>query len=239
MNELSGELAEKLSLAKTDKFALNRIIIEYLPFIKKCLSGVFFKVEMQRDYLTEAMLAFIHSVQTYRPESGAFIPYAQTVIRNRLINAAKKEMRLKKSFFSISTNSGEEELAWDTESAQRQYDFLEEQKNLQTEIIEINNEFSQWGFDVAILKKSGPKQERSRRVCHGIARKVLENPELAAEMTQTRKLSIQRLVSLSGVSEKTLEKYRRYIAAVIIIMRGDYPYIHSFLPHFFDGEVMS
>jgi RNA polymerase sigma factor len=55
-------------------------------------------------------------------------------------------------------------------------------------------------------------------------------------MIQTRKLPIQGLAALSGVSEKTLEKYRRYIAAVIIIIHGDYPYIHSFLPHFFDGE---
>jgi RNA polymerase sigma factor len=236
MDEVPGELVEKLSLARTDKFALNRIIIEYLPFIKKCLSGVFFKAEMRRDYLTEAMLAFIRSVQTYRPESGAFIPYAQTVIRNRLINAAKKEMRLKKSFFSISTNNREEELAYDVETSQRQYDILEEQKKLKMEIIEINNEFSQWGFDVAVLKKNSPKQERSRRVCHGIARQVLENPGLAEEMTQTRKLPMQRLAALSGVSEKTLEKYRRYIVAVIIIIRGNYPYIHSFLPHFFDGE---
>jgi RNA polymerase sigma factor len=236
MNALPENLIEKIELAKTDKLVLNQIIIEYLPFIKKALGGVFFKAEARRDCLTEAMLAFIQSVQTYRPEDGAFIPYAQTVIRNRLINAANKEINLKKSFFAVSTNNGEKEPAWEAETAQRQYNFLEEQKNLQMEIIEINNEFSQWGFEVAVLEKNGPKQERSRRVCHGIARKVLENPELAEEMTQTRKLPIQRLAALSGVSEKTLEKYRRYIAAVIIIMSGDYPYIHSFLPHFFDGE---
>jgi RNA polymerase sigma factor len=236
MNALSGKLTERIERAKTDKLVLNNLIIEYLPFIKKALGGVFFKAEVRRDYLTEAMLAFIQSVQTYRPEDGAFIPYAQTVIRNRLINAANKEINLKKSFFAVSTKDGEKEPVWETETAQRQYDFLEEQKNLQMEIIELNNEFSQWGFDVAILEKNGPKQERSRRVCHGIARKALENPELITEMIQTRKLPIQRLAVLSGVSEKTLEKYRRYIAAVIIIIRGDYPYIHSFLPHFFDGE---
>jgi RNA polymerase sigma factor len=236
MDALPGKLTEKIELAKSDKLVLNHIIIEYLPFIKKTLGSVVFKTEAQRDYLTESMLAFIQSVQTYRPEDGAFIPYAQTVIRNRLINAANKEIKLKKSFFAVSTNNGEKEPVWEAETAQRRYDFLEEQKNLQMEIIEINIEFSQWGFDVAILEKNGPKQERSRRVCHGIARKALTHPGLVTEMIQTRKLPIQRLAVLSGVSEKTLEKYRRYIAAVIIIMRGDYPYIHSFLPHFFDGE---
>jgi RNA polymerase sigma factor len=236
MDALLGKLTEKIEPAKSDKLVLNHIIIEYLPFIKKTLGSVVFKAEARRDYFTEAMLAFIQSVQTYRPEDGAFIPYAQTVIRNRLINAANKEIRLKKSFFAVSTNNDEKEPAWEAETAQRRYDFLEEQKNLRMEIIEINIEFSQWGFDVAILEKNGPKQERSRRVCHGIARKALAHPGLVTEMIKTRKLPIQRLAVLSGVSEKTLEKYRRYIAAVIIIMCGDYPYIHSFLPHFFDGE---
>jgi RNA polymerase sigma factor len=236
MNALPEKLTEKIELAKTDRLVLNQIIIEYLPFIKKALGAVFFKAEVRRDYLTEAMLAFIQSVQTFRPEDGAFIPYAQTVIRNRLLNAANKEINLKKSFFAVSTNNDEEEPAWEAETARWQHNYLEEQKNLQMEIIEINNEFSQWGFDVAVLERKGPQQERSRRVCHGIARKVLENPELAEETLQARKLPIQRLAALSGVSEKTLEKYRRYIAAVIVIMRGDYPYIHSFLPHFFDGE---
>jgi RNA polymerase sigma factor (sigma-70 family) len=169
MNALPEKLTEKIELAKSDKLVLNQIIIEYLPFIKKCLGGVFFKAEERRDYLTEAMLAFIQSVQTYRPEDGAFIPYAQTVIRNRLINAVNKEMNLKKSFFAVSKNNDEKEPVWEAEAAQWQYNSLEEQKNLQMEIIEINNEFGQWDFDVALLEKNGPKQERSRRLVCGTA----------------------------------------------------------------------
>jgi hypothetical protein len=43
-------------------------------------------------YLTDAMLAFAHSVQTCNPDSGAFIQYAQAVIRSRLIDNARKEL---------------------------------------------------------------------------------------------------------------------------------------------------
>ena len=85
MNEELGELEhpafhEKLALAKTDRLALNRFIGEYMPFIKKCAGSVFFKGEALRENLSEAMLGFIRSVQTYKTENGAFIPYAQTVI---------------------------------------------------------------------------------------------------------------------------------------------------------------
>ncbi|MDR1469373.1 MAG: hypothetical protein LBT00_08785 [Spirochaetaceae bacterium] len=80
-------LVEKVELAKRDKRVLNTLILEYTPFIKKCAAVVFFKAQQRQDVLTEAMLAFVHAVQTYdsniREGDGAFINYAGTVIRHR------------------------------------------------------------------------------------------------------------------------------------------------------------
>ncbi|MDR2485503.1 MAG: sigma-70 family RNA polymerase sigma factor [Treponema sp.] len=236
MNEQSPDFTEKIALAKTDKQALNRIIVEYMPFIKKCVSGVFFKKQPREDNLTEAMLGFIHSVQTYQSGLGNFIAYAQTVIRNRLIDAARREANIQKPLFSISAAVEEKDILWEYELSQRNYDIAEEQKNLQLEIIDINSELARWGFDLKSLIKNCPKQDRSRRVCHGIAQKALEDRELVAEMLRTRRAPVKQLASAAGCSEKIVDKYRRYIAAVIIIAEGNYPYIHSFLPRFFDQE---
>ena len=94
MDTQSQELINTLTLAKIDKRALNGLLSAYMPFIKKTISGVFFKKERRQDYLTDAMLAFAHSVQTYNNEHGSFIAYTQTVIRNRLIDAARKEIKI-------------------------------------------------------------------------------------------------------------------------------------------------
>jgi RNA polymerase sigma factor len=226
---LQEQLTAQVQRAKTEKRALNTLLREYMPFIKKCVAGVFFKNQSKEDNLTEAMLAFAQSVQTYSSESGAFVPYAQTVIRNRLLNEANKEQRIQKQR-APSGGDENENAQWETEIAQRNYETGALQENLRSEIVDINQAFEAWGFTVDDLIICRPKQDRSRKTCQSIAKAVLMDRELAADMLRSRTLPITRLAALTGFSEKVFEKYRRYIAAIILIMTGDYPYIRSFLP---------
>ncbi|MDR2398701.1 MAG: sigma-70 family RNA polymerase sigma factor [Spirochaetaceae bacterium] len=240
MNEIprAGEersLREQLERAKTDNPALNRCIHAYMPFIKKCVTQVFFKPQERRDHLSEGMLGFIQSVKTYKGEEGAFIPYAQTVIRHRLIDAARRERGMQKSLSSGFPETGEG-ASWEYEASQRSYDLQEEQKQLQLEIGEIDAELAQWGFDCFDLVRDCPKQERSRRTCHAVVRRALESETLVAQMRETRKLPVKALAQSAGVSDKVIDKYRRYILALILMVTGDYPYMHTFLPDFFDQE---
>jgi len=232
------DLGERVVRAQKDRRSLDGLITDYMPFIKKCVSGVFFKGQARRDNLTEAMLAFAHSVHTYVPEAGAFIPYASRVIHNRLIDAARKELRIQKPLAAppAEADPAAENLRWEAGASLQSYDRAEEQRNLQLEIAEINEQFAEWGFSWEKLVKSGPKQNRSRRSCHRAARRVLESEELLSEILRAKQLPARRLAAFTGYSEKIFEKYRPYITAVILIIHGDYPYIHSFLPHFFDSD---
>ena len=223
-----GELTARIERAKKEKPALNTLLREYMPFIKKCVAAVFFKNQSKEDNLSCAMLAFSVSVQTYSGESGAFVPYAQTLIRNRLINEANKERRIQKHRAPPDEES--ETPSWESGIARRNYETTLEQENLRSEIADINRDFAAWGFTVDDLVTCRPKQERSRKTCHTIAKAALMDRELIADMLRTRMLPITRLAALTGFSQKVFEKYRRYIAALILIMTGDYPYIRSFLP---------
>jgi RNA polymerase sigma factor len=183
------------------------------------------------------MLGFLQSVQTFNNESGAFIPYAHIVIRNRLLNAAAKEARIRKwhiPFFSKKAPSNDEGAAeyspLEIEAARRNYEITVERENLRGEIAEINAEFAGWDFDVTDLCEHRPKQDRSRLTCQAIADAALAHPGLIAEMKETRKFPVKKIIALTGCREKIIEKYRRYIIALILIMSGKYPYIQSFLP---------
>jgi hypothetical protein len=55
---LDMELTTRLELAKVDRHTMDDIIRAYTPFIKKCVSGVFFEHQSREDNLTIAMLAF-------------------------------------------------------------------------------------------------------------------------------------------------------------------------------------
>ena len=234
VDESQEELTAQVRAAKTDKHALNTLLRNYMPFIKKCVAGVFFKGQLKTDNLTDAMLAFAHSVQTYNPEQGAFIQYAAAVIRNRLIDNARKELTVQKRLFSFSAKIDEIDASWETGMSLQAYNREEEERNLRLEIEEINGEFAQWGFSWETLFKKCPKQERSRRIALQIAETVRQDPHLLADTLKTRQLPVSRL---SGIyPRKALEKYRHYIAALIIISQGDYPYVYSFVPHPFTGE---
>ena len=229
-----AELALQVNAAKTDRYALNQLLRDYTPFIKKCVSGVFFQGQSKADNLTDAMLAFAHSVKTYDGEHGAFIPYAATVIRNRLIDSARKELAVQKRFFLFPAKKSEAEAAWETGISLQSYDRAEEERSLRLEIEEVNSEFSRWGFSWAALLKKCPKQERSRLIALRAAQAVQQDSALLAETLEKRQLPLTRLAET--FPRKALEKYRNYIAALIILSRGDYPYVYSFVPHPFIEE---
>jgi RNA polymerase sigma factor len=229
-----AQLAEQVRLAQTDKHALNTLLHDYMPFIKKCVSGVFFKSQSKADNLTDAMLAFAHSVQTYNPEHGAFIQYAAVLIRNRLIDNTRKEIALRKHLFSLSAKIDAKDISWEAGISREIYNRVEEENNLRLEIEAVNREFSQWGFSWKTLFKKCPKQARSRAVCQRIAETLRHNPGLLSETITNRRLPVTRLAGT--FPRKTLEKYRHYIAALIILSQGDYPYVYSFVPQSFSEE---
>ena len=228
------DLTLQLQTARTDKRTLNTLLHNYMPFIKKCVAGVFFKGQSRADNLTDAMLAFAYSVQTYDSEQGAFIQYAATVIRNRLIDNARKELLVQKRFSLFSVKADEKDKVWETDISLRSYDRAEEEKNLRFEIEAVNKEFTEWGFSWAALLRKCPKQERSRRIAQQIANAVLQDTSLLNEALRTRQLPVSRLAET--FPRKALEKYRQYIAALIILSQGDYPYVYSFVPHHFTEE---
>ncbi|MDR2029241.1 MAG: hypothetical protein LBP93_06865 [Treponema sp.] len=234
-NELvfQGQLGTRLELAKTDKRALNTLLRDYMPFIKKCVSAVFFKDQARADNLTDAMLAFAHSVQTYNGEQGAFISYAAAVIRNRLIDNARKE-RPVQNLLSVSAKADEKGRPWEADISLQAFYRAEEENNLGLEIEAVNGEFSQWGFSWATLLKKCPKQERSRRICRRIAETVRESPGLLEVTLKTRQLPVTHLAKI--FPRRAIEKYRQYIAVLIILSRGDYPYVYSFVPQSFTKE---
>jgi RNA polymerase sigma factor len=231
---LQGQLGARLECARTDKHALSALLRDYMPFVKKCVSAVFFKGQSRADNLSDAMLAFVHSVQTYKGEYGAFVHYAAVVIRNRLIDNARRELAAQKPLLSLTAQSGETVVAWEADVSLRAFDRVEEEKNLRLEIEAVNGEFSQWGFSWPTLLKTCPKQERSRRVCWRIAEAVRESPELLAAILKARHLPITRLAET--FPRKALEKYHHYIAALIILSQDDYPYVYAFVPRSFDKE---
>ncbi len=67
------------------------------------------------------------------------------------------------------------------------------------------------------------------RLCFRISRNLLDDMELSSELFLKRTLPVRTLVERCGVSRKTVERHRRYIIAVCIVLSGDFETIREYI----------
>lgn len=82
--------------AKDDMQKADDLIRDYIPFIRseasKCISR--FCTE-QDDEFSIAMIAFHEAILCYEHDRGAFLSYAATLIRNRIIDFQRKKVDIR------------------------------------------------------------------------------------------------------------------------------------------------
>ena len=215
--------------AKSDSKKLNIMIENFLPFIKKCVAQCRTEQQSREDALTLAMLAFADSIVAYNTDKGAFLAFAQTAIRNRLIDDFRVEKR--HTSFNVPLLTDENEAQnWETDLSVREHERMLERTSLHLEIEEMSDILSTWDISFAELVKLCPKQKRTRTQCQYITTLLLTNEVWQKQLLEKRKLPSKEMCKMYDVSLKTLEKYRKYIVALCIIQSGDFPRLRAFLP---------
>lgn len=211
--------------AQNDSEKLNEMIVKFLPFIKRCVARSRATSQSRDDALTLAMLTFADCVMAYDSEKGAFLSFVQTSIRNRLIDDFRSELR-HAAIPLLEEQAGESETRLSVVEYQRQM----EKVTLQLEIEEVSAVLSLWNTTFAELAKICPKQKRTRAQCQYIAALLLKNEAWRKQLMEKHRLPNKEMCDTYGVSIKTLEKYRKYIATLCVIQSGDYPMLRTFLP---------
>lgn len=223
------DLAKLVFDAQNNPHKLNKLIEDFLPFIKRCVSQSRATKQSQDDALTLAMLAFADCVTAYRPEKGTFTTYVQTSIRNRLIDDFRVEQRfVSHSIPLLEENAGSDD--WETKISVEEYHIQLERASLRLEIEEVSGLLDSWNTSFAELSKICPKQKRTRAQCEYIATLLLKNEVWRKQLMEKHRLPTKEMCDIYGVSAKILEKYRKYIATLCLIQSGDYPMLHAFLP---------
>ncbi|MEF9895665.1 MAG: RNA polymerase subunit sigma, partial [Clostridia bacterium] len=75
-----------------------------------------------------------------------------------------------------------------------------------------------------------PKKRRARARCLDLARWVAEDENQRAAFLRTSRLPQGELARCGNVSIKTVEKQRKYIVALVVLLLGDFPDMLAFLP---------
>lgn len=244
-NTVSAEAAEEDKLTPEQKIARIRdgdellreqFIADYKPYIMKVTSRFCKRyIDPSRDdEFSIALLAFNEAINQFSSHAGkSFIGFSETVIRRRLIDHVRKEQRHSKVVpYSMFDSEEEEQPQYnsvETKQAMFAFEMKRTEDERRVEIGELNNELDRFGISFAELVEVSPKHADSRRLLIGIAQTLLGEEPLFDSLRQSGKLPVKELTELCGVSRKTVERNRKYIIAISLVISGPYPYMHDYL----------
>ena len=190
-------------------------------------------VSRSDDEFSVALCAFSKAVDVYDEEKGDFLPFAQMLIKRDLIDffrSQKNALREVSVAPHVLEGGGEPEedpsgayLAVIKSSRETS------DHSLRDEIMAANEMLKGYGFRFFDLTECSPQQDKTRKECAIAIRFMLTDSELFSALEKSRKLPIKALSATSGISRKTLDRYRKYIIMAVLILDGDYPQLAGYL----------
>lgn len=187
------------------------------------------------DEWSVALFAFSKAIDKYTEEKGDFLPFALMLIKRAVIDYFRSQHSTAHEVLTAPhILEGDGEPDEDTEGvyfsvmkASRE----RSDRTLKEEIYTANETLMEYGFRFYELTECSPQQDKTREQCAAAIRYMLDEypPILLEKLVKKKKLPVKELSQGSGVSKKTIDRYRKYIIMAIIILRGDYPHIAEYL----------
>ena len=215
------ELEARVLAAGRDRQAMDALLRDYLPFLKRQAAQGGPGLDYD-DRLSLAMVAFADAARQYAPERGAFLAFAEVCIRNRLLDESRREARRAGKVVQFT----EEHAPAVPDPCDRAL----ERQALAEEIGSLDRALGLCGLTFGELPAACPSQRRARAQCLQLAACVAADGGLRADFCRTGRLPQGELARRFQISVKTVEKHRKYIAALAVLLIGDFPGIRAFLP---------
>ncbi len=233
-----GDLAEMVALAQQGNAeAREALIRSYTPFVMRVSAGVCGRyIDAERDdEASVALLAFHEAINTYRADrSRSFLGFAETVIRRRLVDyfrtqRARAEVPL--SDLIVEDEEGAAYCPAEVEAAVEKHREREDLLERQDEIRRYEALLGQFGITFAELARLAPKHRDAREEAKAVARRIAGIPAYAEYLKAQKALPLAQLERDSAirVSRKTMERHRKYIIAVALILVEDFDYLKGYV----------
>jgi len=179
------------------------------------------------DELSISLIAFNSACDSYKQDKGEFLGYAKVIIKNSLIDFFRKSSNIP----YLSYNDEEEVIDY----IDRKGSLIEFQKELEIkkmgeEILLFSEELSKYKLNFDDLVNSSPCHIDTRETLLNLAFKCSKEERILDYIKNKRNLPIKEIVLLTAANRKLIEKWRRYILSLILILSNDeYLYIKSYL----------
>lgn len=169
------------------------------------------------DELSIALIAFDKAIESYSSSRGNFYSYAKIVIRNSLID-----------YFRIGINN---HLSLNDEEATNYFYEIEKENKLRSEEMEAYTiELTKYSITLEDLVDNSPSHIDAKEKLLDLAFLCSGNEEILCFIKKNKMLPIKKIILLTGIKRKYIEKWRKYLISVILILFNDtYKYMRSYL----------
>lgn len=227
-------LEEKILLAQEGNDEIqNELIKKYQPFIARCVSDVCKRYidPKHDDEFSIGLSGFNEAILHYSSDRGSsFFAFAKVVVSRKVIDYIRSVQRVPITD-SLDANFDEDTMENPKEIiiAKKMYEEKEDAWHRREEIKDFIQKLATYKLTLEELTKVAPKHKDARSSAVSVAR-ILCNNEKMKEYVQTRKkLPIKQLLDHVDVSKKTLERNRKFIIAMFIVLTEDYVFLQDYL----------
>ena len=190
------------------------------------------------DELSIALIAFNSACENYKKDRGNFFSYAKVVIRNALIDFFRKGKN--NDYLVFENEDANEQDYIDNKLSLSEYEKQIENNLRAEEIKMLTTELLEYKLTFSDLVDSSPSHKDTRDEVLTIAFKCIKDSYIIEHIKIKKRLPVKEIIMLTAKNRKYIEKWRRYILALIIILSNEnYKYIRSYLNLKLEREVIN
>lgn len=222
-----------LQIQQGNKVMQDYLLKAYQPFIAKTVSEVCkrFINPKRDDEFSIGLFAFNEALFLYAKKKGSsFLSFAKLIIKRKVIDYIRYQSRRQQAI-SLDQFYDEELMENPAEivAVLTKYNDERHAISLKEEILEYMNKLKQYNLCFAELEDISPKHWDARDNAVRVARILIEDEEMRNFVLAKKKLPMKRLEKSVTLSKKTLERNRKYILAVFIVLNENFTYLKEYI----------
>lgn len=221
-----------IKIQQGDSKLRNEIIHSYKPFIAKTVSTVCKRyITESDDEFSIGMMAFNEAIDKFTSDKGnSLIAFAEIIIKHRIIDYLRSQSNRKESTFSSTfDDEGKDQSVLDHMHSMRAFEKEREAEKRKEEIQSYNIRLHEFGLSFQELVSVSPKHKDAREGAIAIAEMIMNDEELKNSLLATKRLPIKQLEQKVLVSRKTIERNRKYIISICVLLNEEFPYLAQYI----------
>ena len=230
--ELSADSLRAVK-AKSDLDERNRFLQDNEQHILRLTGKITHSsVTKSDDEWAIALSAVNEAIDRYDSDRGDFWNLAAALIKNRITDEFRKNSRFAErpvdpEAFDGNTKEESTDLAAELEVSENAY--ISPDTTLKDEIDALEAELAAYNISFFDLEESSPKAVKTRNACAEVIKAIFLPPPLVEALKRLKKLPVKDLIKRSGISNKLIDKHRKYLVTGALILDGDYPALSEYL----------